>query len=63
MAKKPWVDKEQCISCELCVNSCPGVFRIGSDGKSECFDPNGDTEENIQAAIDICPTSCIDWQE
>lgn len=63
MTKAPLVDKEQCISCELCVNNCPSVFRIGADGKSECFDPNGDSEENIQMAIDMCPVSCIHWQE
>ncbi len=62
MAKTPWVDKEECISCELCVNTCPGVFRIGEDGKSESYDPNGDTEENIQSAIDMCPVSSIHWK-
>jgi ferredoxin len=63
MARTPWVDKDECISCEACVGSCPGVFRIGDDGKSECFDANGDSEENIQAAMDQCPVSCIHWKE
>ena len=63
MGKTVSVDKEQCIGCELCVNTCPGVFRIGTDGKSECFDSNGDSEENIQMAIDMCPVSCIQWQD
>lgn len=63
MSKKVWVDKEQCIGCELCVNTCPGVFRLDADGKSECYDPTGDSEENIQMAIDMCPVSCIQWQD
>ena len=64
MAKIPWVDKEECIGCELCVTNCPNVFRIGDDGKSECYDPDGASEETIQSeAIDTCPVSCIHWQE
>lgn len=64
MAKTPWVDKDECIGCELCVSSCLGVFRMDADGKAECFDASGATEEEIQIeAIDVCPVSCIHWQE
>ena len=63
MAKTVWVDKEQCIGCELCVNTYPGVSRMDTDGKSECFDSNGDSVENIQMAIVMCPVSCVQWQE
>lgn len=64
MAKTPWVDKEECIGCELCVNNCPGVFRMDDDGKAICYDANGSSEEDIQNnAIDLCPVSCIHWKE
>lgn len=64
MAKAPSVDKDECIGCELCVSNCPGVFRMDEDGKAECFDASGATEEEIQSeAIDACPVSCIHWQE
>ncbi len=64
MAKKPWVDQEECISCELCVNNCPDVFRINDEGKAECYNAEGASEEDIQDnAIDACPVSCIHWQE
>jgi len=63
MAKTVWIDKEQCIGCELCVNCCPGVFRMDADTKAEVFDPSGDSEETIQEAIEMCPVSCIHWQE
>ena len=64
MAKKPWVDKEQCISCGICKTNCPKVFRFDSHGKSECYDPNGASEEDIQnLAVDLCPVSCIVWVE
>ena len=63
MAKTPWVDKEECIGCELCVSSCPGVFRMDENGKAECFDARGASEEEIESgAIDACPVSCIHWQ-
>ena len=64
MAKVPWVNQEECISCGLCVGNCPGVFRFNDKGKAECYAPEGASEEEIQqGAIDICPVSCIHWQE
>jgi len=64
MARIPSVDQDECISCGLCVANVPGVFRFADDGKAECYDPNGASEEDIQVnAVDICPVSCIHWQE
>lgn len=64
MAKTPWVDKDACISCELCVQGCPTVFQLDADGKAECVDGSGASEEEIQSsAIDTCPVSCIHWKE
>ena len=63
MAKTPWVDKEACISCGLCVSTCPGVFRFDANSKSECYNPTGATEQEIQQAIDGCPVQCISWQD
>lgn len=62
MSKIPYVDRESCISCGLCVSTCPAVFRFGSDGKSEVFNPGGAPEREIQAAIDGCPVQCISWK-
>jgi ferredoxin len=62
MNKIPVVDQESCISCGLCISTCPGVFHFNSSGKSECFDPSGATEQNIQQAIDGCPVQCISWE-
>ncbi|HEY5973941.1 MAG TPA: ferredoxin [Geobacteraceae bacterium] len=63
MARIPQVDQEACISCGLCVASCPGVFRFNDAGKSECYDPAGATEAEIQQAMDGCPVQCISWKE
>ena len=59
---KPWVDQENCISCGLCISTCPGVFRFNDASKSECYDPNGAPEKDIQQAIDGCPVQCISWK-
>lgn len=62
MAKSPVVDQDACISCGLCVGVCPGVFRFNGDGKSECYNPEGGSESEIQSAIDGCPVQAISWQ-
>ena len=59
--KTPVVESEQCISCGLCVSICPAVFKFGGSGTSECFDPAGASEAEIQSAIDGCPVQCIHW--
>ena len=63
MTKAPWVDKETCISCGLCVTNVPDVFRFDDENKAECHDPSGASEEDIlSGAIDVCPVSCIGWR-
>lgn len=60
--RQPSVNQDECISCGLCISLCPAVFRFNRSGRSECADPSGDTEKNIQAAIDGCPVQCIRWE-
>lgn len=62
MNKKVMVDQDNCISCGLCVSTCPTVFRFNSSGKSEVYNPSGASESDIQQAIDGCPVQCISWQ-
>jgi len=63
MTRFPWVDQEVCISCTLCVQAAPGVFRMNDNNISEVYNPTGEPEEKIQGAIDGCPVSCIQWRE
>lgn len=64
MSKTVWVNEDECISCGLCVDNVPDVFRFAGNGKAEVYDPQGAPEDTIQKeAIDICPVSCIQWQE
>jgi ferredoxin len=61
MARVPFVDQDVCISCTLCVNTAPEVFRMNDNDLAEVYDPEGAPEEKIQEAIDACPVNCIHW--
>jgi ferredoxin len=64
MNKTAWVDQDMCISCGLCIGNIPDVFQFADNGKAEVYDPTGAPEDTIQReAIDICPVSCIHWQD
>lgn len=62
MTRIPVVDQEVCISCGLCISICPAVFRFNNSGRSECHNPVGASESEIQAAIDGCPVQAISWK-
>lgn len=54
------VDKEGCISCGICVNTCPEVFQFDEDDKSEVIsEPTSSNENDVQTAADSCPVSVI----
>ncbi|MGI5970433.1 MAG: ferredoxin [Oscillospiraceae bacterium] len=59
---KASIDREGCISCGLCVATCPEVFRMADDGFAEVYvDTVPESEE--AAAIEAqenCPVSVIE---
>jgi ferredoxin len=64
MSKKVYIDTEECIGCESCVELCPDVF--GFDDESETafvILPEGGPEECIDGAIETCPVECIHREE
>lgn len=74
MSRIPVVDQDQCISCEVCTQICPEVFRMEGDHeqghdhahgehKSFVYDPTGAAESKIEEAMDNCPAACIYWQD
>ena len=63
MAKIPYVEQNDCISCGLCVEVSPEVFRLNDQDLSEVYNSAGASEEKIQEAIDSCPVQCIHWEE
>lgn len=62
MGKKVIVEQSDCISCGLCVSTCPAVFRFDGSGRSNAYNPSGAPEKTIQQAIDGCPVQCIYWE-
>ena len=62
MAKVVWVNREDCISCGLCISLAPEVFRF-ENGKSIAYNPSGAPAEKIQECIDGCPVGAISWNE
>ena len=57
---KVQIDREGCISCGLCVATCPEVFTIADDGLAEAIEnPPAEHIEKIKEAADGCPTSVI----
>ena len=58
-----YVDQNECTGCEACVVETPKVFRMTSDGLAEVYNPQGDKEEKIEAAMNGCPVACIHWKK
>lgn len=58
------VDQDLCISCGLCVSSCPDIFHWNKAEKADAADKkvNEDLEDCVQDAADGCPTDAIETQ-
>ena len=54
------VNEDVCIGCGLCEATCPEVFRIADDGRSEAYQqPGPDQEAAAKTAAESCPVSVI----
>ena len=54
------IERGDCISCGLCVSTCPQVFRIAEDGLAEAArQPGAEQEDAVRAAASGCPVSII----
>ncbi len=63
MPRIPVVNADDCISCALCEEICPEVFRLNDKDLSEVYNPTGAPEDKIQEAIDSCAVQCISWED
>ncbi len=55
---------EGCISCGMCIATCPEVFRFNEDGIAEAYaDVKPESESLAEQARDDCPVSVIDLDE
>ena len=62
MAKRVFLDTDECIGCESCVELCPDVFEFDVDSeKALVITPEGGPEDCIEEAIETCPVECIHW--
>lgn len=58
---KAYLDRSGCISCGLCPQTCPEVFRMGDDGVAEVYneDVPKEVENSAVEAQENCPVSVI----
>jgi len=61
---KTSINREECIGCGLCAETCPEVFRLADDGHAEVYaDPSPEAEDSVREAADSCPVSVIVTEE
>lgn len=58
---KASLDRDGCISCGLCTQICPSVFRMAEDGIAEVYqeDVPPELEASAIEAQEGCPVSVI----
>jgi ferredoxin len=62
LARRIFIEDDECIGCEGCVELCPDIFRFNEErGKSEVVRLGTAPMEMIEEAIESCPSQCIHW--
>lgn len=58
---KAYLDRSGCISCGLCTQTCPEVFRMADDGIAEVYQEEvpPEAEDTAVEAQENCPVSVI----
>lgn len=57
---KAIVNKDTCIGCELCVESCPEVFVMdGNVAKAKVDEVPAEFESSCREAAENCPVEAI----
>ncbi len=58
---KATIDRDGCISCGLCPEECPEVFRMGDDGPAEVYvnEIPKEAEDAAKEAAAECPVEVI----
>lgn len=56
-----FVDEANCIGCGKCVRWAPQTFEIEASkyGRARVINQRGNTEEEVQIAIEVCPVDTI----
>lgn len=54
------IERADCISCGLCVSTCPDVFQFGEDSRAQVHSqPGPELEDTVLACAEDCPVSVI----
>ncbi len=61
--KKLIVNQDACISCGACVSIDSAHFDWNDEGKSHAISQENLESENVQTAIESCPTGAISIEE
>jgi ferredoxin len=61
--KKPLVELSDCITCGVCAEVSPEVFRLNDAGYIEIAELDTYPEDEVNETIKYCPTDCISWIE
>jgi len=57
---KAMVERENCIGCGLCEQTCPEVFKMDGDAATAITgDVPAAAEETCRQAAQDCPVACI----
>ncbi len=53
------IDEDACMGCESCVEICPDVFEMNSDGDKAVVINDSADDDCVDEAIDSCPAEAI----
>ena len=57
------IDRDGCISCGLCVNTCPEVFRFADDGLAEVCGNADEHKAAVRESAEGCPVNVIHTED
>jgi len=61
LVMKAMIDRDGCIGCGLCADTCPEVFQMADDGLAEVYvaEVPEEVEDSAVEAQEGCPVSVI----
>lgn len=61
---KVTINRDGCIGCGLCADTCPDVFRLAEDGLAEVYTaPSENNYDDVNEAAENCPVTVIDVEQ
>ncbi len=64
MAMYAMVEQDACLGCGSCEAVAPDVFRMNDEGLAEAYaEVTDDLKGAVEEAMEMCPGSCIKWDE